>query len=184
MKSIMVDIEALSTGINAAVLSIGVVAFNEKEVTATGGWAISKEDWHGEIDPSTVRWWMEQNRQAQEYSFRGTLRAIEVALQFADFHRIHGGDEAWANDPDFDLSILKQWWSRVPVGMKWPVHYREARSYRTLTAEARRLLVPYDHAWKQEATAHNPVDDAANQARVVIEVRKHLVALNLHRSLP
>ncbi len=182
MKSIMVDIETLGTSSNACVISVGVVAFDpDKGVLASDGWAIRHEDWHGEMDASTIKWWMKQNEAARNFSFEGTWPAFDVAQKFAQFHSAWGGDECWANDPDFDVVLLKNWWARViakagfsAVG-RFPIKYNEGRSVRTMKGEAVRLGIVTDHIYKASSVAHNPVDDAANQARMVNYIRNHLV---------
>lgn len=185
MKSLMVDIETLGTEPGSAIISIGVCAFSQDQgIIASDGWAISEKDWHGAIDPKTVKWWMNQNEAARNYSFGGTLSSMIVAQQFRDFVEKWGGDELWANDPDFDVVLLKQWWMRVEQHHKFnlgnfpggPLRHRLPRSYRTIVAEARRLGISFENAYSMASVAHNPVDDACNQARVVVAIRNHLTA--------
>lgn len=185
LKSLMTDIETLSTGTHACVISIGICAFSQdQKVIASAGWAIREKDWHGEIDPKTVKWWSKQNEAAREYSFNGTETSLNAALGLREFMAQYGGDELWANDPDFDVTILKHWWERVQDHHKFllgdfpggPKRHQLPRSYRTLTAEARRLGITYDHVVSMSSVAHNPVDDACNQARVIVHIRNHITA--------
>lgn len=181
MNSAMLDIETLGTGSDSAVISVGLVAFSEDAgIIASTGWAIRPEDWHGHIDPKTVKWWMSQNEAAQHFSFGGVTQDYFVAQAIASFVHIHKIEEVWANDPDFDVVILKNWWSRVAATHTvaagfWPFKYNQSRSFRTITAEAKRLGINYDHIYDHKTVAHNPIDDAANQARVVNWIRAHLV---------
>jgi 3' exoribonuclease, RNase T-like len=179
----MLDLETLGTAKDSAVISIGLAAFSEaKGIIASAGWALDSRDWHGVIDPSTVKWWSKQNEAAREYSFNGTTRSLQAALEIRQFVINHGGaqgeDEVWANDPDFDVVILQSWWKRVaemyPQVGPFPMHYRAARSCRTIWAEAKRLGIYFDGA-AAHTVAHNPIDDACNQARAVIQVRKNLI---------
>lgn len=175
MKSIMVDIETLGTRPGSAIISIGMVAFDGSAITASQGWALDSADWIGDIDPSTVKWWTEQSQAAREYSFNGKLRAMDIVHQISDFVNRYGSDECWANDPDFDVVLLKSWWHKLSersmLPGRFPIAYRTCRSYRTICAEARRLGISIP---AYSGTAHNPVDDAANQARVVMAIRKNL----------
>lgn len=174
MKSIMLDIETLGTNPDAAVISVGMCAFNQdKGVIASDGWAINCRDWHGEINPHTVKWWSEQNEVAREFSFNGSAPAMDVAAAILAFHAQWGGDECWANDPDFDLVILRKWWARTRAPGQFPIHYREARSCRTIYAEARRLGIFYE-GWGGNSVAHHPTDDACSQARAVVLIRNKL----------
>ncbi len=184
MKSLMVDVETLDTEPGACIISIGICAFTQEErVIASQGWAISDKDWHGTINPSTVKWWNKQNEAAREYSFNGSVSSLNAALELKAFMELYGGDELWANDPDFDVTLLKMWWKRVEQHHKFllgpfpggPLRHRLPRSYRTLVAEAKRLGIQYDDAFNMGSVAHNPVDDACNQARVIVQIRHNLV---------
>lgn len=181
----MLDLETLSTKTHAAVISIGVCAFDQdQKVIASEGWAIRAADWHGHVDPKTVKWWMEQNEAARNYSFSGTTSSLDAALAYKNFVDQWGGDELWANDPDFDVTILKHWWERVQEHHRFilgdfpggPLRHRLPRSYRTIVAEAKRLGISTDHVFSPSSVAHNPVDDACNQARVVVHIRNHITA--------
>lgn len=185
MKSLMVDVETLSVEVNACVISVGICAFDQdQKIYASEGWAIRAADWHGHIDPKTVQWWSKQNEAAREYSFNGVETSLNVAAALKLFMEKHGGDELWANDPDFDVTILKHWWERVEAHHKFhlgdfpggKLRHRLPRSYRTLVAEAKRLGIQYEDAYSMASVAHNPVDDACNQARVIIRIRNHLTA--------
>lgn len=185
MKSLMTDVETLGTEPGSAIISIGICAFDQDQgIIASQGWAIRPSDWHGNIDPKTVQWWSKQNEAARDYSFNGTCPSLLAAQELFVFMNNYGGDELWANDPDFDVVLLKQWWLRVEHHHKFvlgnfpggPLRHRLPRSYRTIVAEGKRLGIPYDHAYNAASVAHNPVDDACNQARVVIAIRNHLTA--------
>jgi len=170
MKSVMVDIETLSTADDACVISIGLAAFDEHGVTRTLGIALDPKDWDGHINPTTVKWWMKQDEHAQQYSFNGKEKWQTATLLLQEF--LADADEVWANSPQFDLTILKQWWGRHRSD-PFPVEYKAHRDCRTIFAEARRLGIELGDAYKMGTTAHNPVDDAANQARAIVEWRKH-----------
>jgi hypothetical protein len=116
---------------------------------------------------------MGQSDAAREYSFgqksENLFRAATAAMQLADFIGANGCDECWANDPDFDIVILRNWWKRLPMTMlPFPISYRAHRSFRTIKALAAEFNIQLPEA---SGTAHNPVDDAAHQARVVIAAR-------------
>lgn len=176
MKSVMIDIETLSARKDATVISFGVAAFDDAKVLETAGWALDfKHLLPGHVDPSTVKWWSEQSAPARAYSFGGGVQPLDAALGLITFLQRHGGDELWANDPTFDVVIMRNWWDELRKTTRlgdFPSHYRQERSFRTISAEARRLGHSLDHAWKTDFVAHNPVDDAATQARAVILARK------------
>lgn len=167
MKRVMIDIETLATSKQAAVLSIGVAVFDDQSILDTAGWACDLEHLHGDINPQTVGWWMKQNESAREFSFTGKHHPLSVASELRPY--ISDAEEVWANDPDFDCVILQHWWERMPRLNAWPVSFRKYRSVRTMMMLANRYYVGTDHVWTG-ATVHNPIEDAACQARAVIEV--------------
>jgi hypothetical protein len=174
MKSVMLDLETLSSQPDAVVISIGVAAFNETEVIASAGWAL--DFGHllpGHIDPRTVKWWGEQSEEARRFSFSGLCRPFDVACQVAGFFKVYGGDECWANDPSFDCVILRNWWKGTSYAGNFPAHYREERSCRTIFAEARRLGCDLSPAY-EGIVAHNPESDAVAQAKAVILARRYI----------
>lgn len=175
MISAMLDLETLSTQPDAAIISIGLAKFDAKQVIETAGWALELPKVFGHIDPSTVAWWMKQSEPAREYSFTGTTDPHVAAQGISDFLR--GVDEIWANDPEFDCVILRAWWQALrPRLGKFPISYRQSRSYRTIMAEAKACGVDIDKAWTNTFVAHNPIEDAATQARAVILARAGLRA--------
>lgn len=168
----MIDIETLSTNNDAAVISIGYATFDDNQILDTQGWAMDLKKVTGHIDPGTVKWWFDQSQIAQAYSFNGTLKPAEVAGMLAT--KLQGVTELWANDPDFDVVILKNWFERTNGG-RWPCSFRNNRSVRTIMQLANEARVNLDGSWASGTTAHNPIDDAANQARAVIAARKGLL---------
>src|SRR5579872_6912418 len=128
MKRVMVDIETLSTHKDAAVLSIGVAMFDDDQVIDTAGWSIDMKKITGHINPATVQWWMQQSENAKSYSFCGDLSPDSVATFLQSY--LQTADEVWANDPDFDMIILQNWWERT-ASVPWPVSFRKYRSVRT-----------------------------------------------------
>lgn len=167
----MIDIETLSTENNAAVISIGYATFDDTGILETNGWSLDLKKITGHIDPGTIKWWMGQSDLARAYSFNGTAKPAEVASVLAA--KLQGVTELWANDPDFDAVILKNWFERTDKG-RWPVSFRNYRSVRTILGLAREAGVAIYSF--EPAVAHNPIDDASSQARAVIAARKGLLA--------
>ena len=184
MNHAMIDCETLSLEPTACVISIGVAIFNDSEVIDSDGWAIDPRWWHGHIDPGTVAWWADPDRDgARELSFTGKHTDFDAAFYLKTFLAKHNADEMWANDPEFDMVVLKQWWKRIGYNQvpgraaqtagDFPMHYKKSRSYRTINAEAQRLGHDTRAHWGN-CIAHNPVEDAVSQARVVVAARKML----------
>lgn len=178
MKSVMVDIETLSTQSDACVISMGFALFDTQGgVLDTTGCAIHTDDWHGHIDPKTVKWWSEQAPEARDYSFNGKTTALAAAVVLKIW--LENADEVWANSPQFDLTILRNWWKRVGMKGAFPAIYRNERDCRTIFNESRRLGLELGNQWLATSVAHNPIDDAANQARAIVQWRKHYPGTNI-----
>lgn len=181
MKSAMIDLETLSLQPDAAVVSIGVAIFDEENVIHVESWALAPSSIHGHMDPQTIAWWMHEDRDAaRQATFGGNIAGFTAGFGFKTLLAMHNVEEVWANDPEFDLVVLKQWWQRqnsnihtppVPHLGDWPINYRHSRSFRTIMAECARL----GHDTKDLRgfyTAHEAGEDAAAQARAVIGARK------------
>lgn len=174
MKSVMIDIETLSTRPDACVISFGLAAFDDSGVFATEGCVIRAEEWNGHMDPATVRWWFTQSEQARAAVVApaaGARSALGAANTLGAFLVDYGNDELWANDPDFDVVIIRAWWERVcGTGNKFPVSYKASRSCRTIYAEAKRRSIDLSSAWENHVP-HDAVSDAICQAKAVILAR-------------
>lgn len=183
MKHIMVDIETLSTAVNAVVLSVGAVEFDPMSG------AILRKFYHEldlsdqagrHIDASTVQWWAKQclvnvdniaflaknNREKDDVNY--------ILIRLLNF--LYGYDEVttkvtreegyekiavWACDPDFDLAILADLYKEHKLPVPWK--YSEAKSVRTvrMLTQIAGMDIPV-----QEAD-HNALNDCIRQAKEV-----------------
>ena len=121
------------------------------------------------FSPSTMAWWMKQDKAAQDALFEGNLVNLRIALtEFAKWVR----DEAptptriFAKDPDFDVVIMKN--AMEHCGLRWPFKFWESRSVRT-TME---LAYPPGGLRGEfpligVGVAHNALDDSVRQALAV-----------------
>jgi hypothetical protein len=180
----MIDIETLSQRSDAAVVSIGLAAFElEKGVTDTQEILIDLKQLAGHINPETVAWWMGLGKnapgpEAREATFGGPLESrvsnLVAAQQLRAFVERNGGDKAlvWANSPSFDLVILRNWFRAGNLG-DFPVIYRNERDCRTVFAIGRDFSIDTSACWGGGA-AHRAIDDACNQARAVLKIMTEL----------
>lgn len=188
MNHAMIDLETLSTRSDAKIISIGVAIFNDREIVDTAGWAIDLgDDIGGHFDWKTLRWWMDQDAFAREFSFSGKMSNVTAAFNLKTFLAQHNPKEFWSKDPHFDHVILENWWRRVneqglhrtdarPAALHvgdFPIGYQAPRAYRTLIGEARDIGFDAEQD-RSMYVAHNPIDDASQQARVVIAARNFL----------
>lgn len=177
MTDIMIDLETLSTRSDAAIVSIGAVAFDIKTGkvldTLYKTIALSDQPHYGHIDPATVRWWLQQSDDA-----RKAITDMEqplhprLALAFASaFIALYNATEKnklqlWSNGSSFDLVILRNAFQRFGMRPAWN-HWQE-RDCRTLVDLARDIAgVDVKQTTPFTGTAHNALDDALHQAAYV-----------------
>lgn len=182
MKHFMVDIETLSTAVNAAVLSIGAVEFDPftRQILRTFYHELDlSEQENRHIDINTVQWWFKQcqenpvnfdlmtkhNREKDGVTFalHKLGEFINGGIEYA-MTRVEGYEHVaiWACDPDFDIAILNDLYKEHNLPIPW--RYSELRSVRTVRdlTKIAGMEIP-----KQEAN-HNALDDCIRQAKEVL----------------
>lgn len=194
-KHFMVDIETLSTAVNAAVLSVGAVEFDP----FTGNIA---RDFYRElrldlqqgrhISASTVQWWAKQisenpSSNILAKSNAGKTIPMDVVCELGQF--INGGvafsvgrvedykDIAvWACDPDFDLAILSNFYGELRLPVPWK--FWETRSVRT----ARMLNTIAGIEVPQRVVTHNALEDCERQVEEVSALLSVLHRLDTNKA--
>lgn len=180
-KHFMVDIETLSTAVNAVVLSIGAVEFDPlsgkilrefyRELDLS-----DQENRHVELN--TLRWWFKQcqeNPANFDLIIKHNLDKDDVKFalhKLGEF--INGGVEytmtrvegyervaVWACDPDFDIAILDNLYEDHNLLSPW--RYSELRSVRTI----RELIKIADMEVPHKEADHNALNDCIRQAKEV-----------------
>lgn len=180
-KHFMVDIETLSTAVNAAVLSIGAVEFDPMSGK------IEREFYHEldlsdqtnrHIDANTVQWWVKQclvNTDNIEFLSKNNREKDAVAYVLHELGAfINGGKEyamtrvegyekiaLWACDPDFDIAILADLYKEHNLPVPWK--FSEPKSVRTVRMLTQLAGMEVPH---QEAD-HNALNDCIRQAKEV-----------------
>ncbi len=172
MRNVMVDIETLGSRPGSIILSIGAVEFSNE---AVGGRIFFRRISIGSsilagftMDESTVKWWTEQSREAQDKSFYCPGGAY-VGAALRDFAAYVSSDKdtlVWAKGPDFDCVLLEAAYQKC--GLHKPWHYRNTRDVRTIFG-----LAQYKPAAKA-TVEHDPVEDAIEQAKGVVEAANKL----------
>lgn len=181
MKHIMVDIETLSTAVNATVLSVGAVEFDPMSGKIEREF-YSKLDLTNQagrhIDVNTMQWWIKQclvNTDNIEFLTKPNLYKENIDFVLVrlgaflvgnDTHyvkRAEGYEKIalWACDPDFDLAVLADLYKEHNLILPWK--YSEPKSVRTvrMLTQIAGIDVP------QEAISHNALDDCIRQAKEV-----------------
>ncbi len=166
-RDIMVDLETMGTGPDAAIIAIGAVAFNEDKLSDSEFYEVvdlqSSVDVGLKIDPSTVLWWMKQSDDARQALFRaGSSDLYSVLYRFANWiEDVTSGTakkdrRVWGNGATFDNMILRTAFNLTEEPLRW--EYYGDLCYRTL-----KKLYPSVKLIRT-GTHHNALDDAKSQA--------------------
>lgn len=180
-KHFMVDIETLSTAVNAAVLSIGAVEFDPlsgKILREFYHELDLSEQTNRHIDVNTMQWWVKQclvNTDNIEFLSKNNREKDAVAYVLHELGAfVNGGVEyvmtrvegyekiaLWACDPDFDIAILADLYKEHNLPVPWK--FSEPKSVRTvrMLTQLAGMEIP-----TQEAN-HNALDDCIRQAKEV-----------------
>lgn len=162
MNNIMLDLETMGNGSNAAIIAIGAVRF-DADVTDKFYETIKLDSSvaHGlEIDPATVMWWMKQSDEARSQFERLSDHLPTVLMQFTAW--IGSKAIVWGNGSDFDNVILANAYKKCGIDVPWKFYNN--RCYRTIKNLNR------DIKMDRIGTHHNAVDDAESQARHLMRI--------------
>jgi exodeoxyribonuclease VIII len=168
-KHVMVDLETMGTGSDAAIIAIGAVAFNAgepiqvhtnpsfyKTVTLASSMAAGMT-----VDASTIMWWLQQSDAARaEFKAGRGVPLISATTSFASWFQDVADTDAlvWGNGATFDNVILTSAYRLLGIPRPWS--YRADACYRTL----RGLLPGITHTPLEGDTHHNALHDARYQA--------------------
>lgn len=162
---IMIDLETLSTRMDAAILSIGAVRFGPDGVTQDAFYRAITIDSNTaagrHISGGTLAWWMGQSEEAR--AVFTDPAAVSMATALVDL-RIWLGEGAivWGNGANFDISILES--AYAGFGYVTPWKYGNVRCMRTI-----RRIAGADEVPKPEnSCAHNALADAVWQAEWMV----------------
>ena len=188
----MLDIETFGTGPNAAVVSLGCCRFDPElgvvptiinddrdathpaEHTLHVKFDLKDELFPGDIDASTVLWWLQQSKEAQESITEGYRVTAPIGLDYinnwVEEDRVTPRERVlWSNGPTFDETIMRSMYNRNDK--VFPFHYRSSSCFRTI----KRLAMM--RGWEQVSAfeafglvEHHALHDALFQAHQVCEM--------------
>ena len=164
----MLDLETMGTAPNSAIIAIGAVKFNEKEITDRFYEIVDISSCIKAglvIDGDTVLWWLKQSKEARsEYEKKG--KQLVVALE--QFTKWMGKNPIiWGCGSDFDNVILSSAYQAVSMEVPWK--FWNNRCYRTMKSMYTNVKAPV-----RKGTYHCAVDDSEYQANHLIEILKHM----------
>jgi len=166
MRGIMLDLETMGVQPTAPIVSIGAVYFENGVVVDFFYRTIDITKTIGVIEPQTIKWWLQQDKEAQVDIIKATYSIKEAIYDFTSFyedHKIEGDNlEVWGNGAGFDNVILRQTYKEL--NMECPFPFWLDRCYRTIKA-----LNPDVH-FSRIGIHHNALNDAQSQAHHLIEI--------------
>lgn len=172
MQDIMLDLETMGSGPNAAIVAIGAIEMDlERHLLGERFYAVvdlaSSIAAGGVMDPSTVLWWMRQSDDARQALLEDG-EPIETVLQLlADWLGESAPPEEiriWGNGAAFDNVILAEAYRRLDMEVPWK--FWHDRCYRTLKAQHPGVPAP------NTGTKHNAIDDAERQALHLLAIQE------------
>lgn len=164
---VMLDLETMSTEPNAAIVAIGAVRFNEKQVSTRVFYeTISLKSCQNlglHISAETVCWWLSKDRDEETIKeIRASSATLPAVInRFNDWLCSHSASEdlrIWGNGANFDNVIIKS--AFKAVGLPHPWAFYHDRCFRTF----RSVYPPV--STKFEGINHHAGDDARYQAQV------------------
>lgn len=161
---VMIDIETLGNGNEAALLSIGACKFDpnnpRKKIEDSFYVAIDPATCQAyglKIDATTVMWWMDDQRNEARSRLMADDRT-DLATALEGFSMWFGNKSmpVWGNGATFDNVIMRSAYAKI--GDEAPWKFWDDRCYRTLKNFATGIKL------SRVGTYHNALDDAISQA--------------------
>lgn len=164
MQEIVLDLETMGNGPDAAIVAIGAVAFDiaAKEICKRFYTVVSLEsavEAGGVMDASTVLWWMQQSDEARAALAEPGAHIVEALSQFSAWAASVAPCEelrVWGNGAAFDNVILTSAYRRIGKSRPWSPW--NDRCYRTVKMQYPHIKI------HRIGVCHNAVDDAESQA--------------------
>jgi hypothetical protein len=172
MNHLMLDIETMGTGVNAAIMSIGACFF-DPDTSMIGDTFHTKVSLdsadNGDIEPSTVIWWLKQDNEArsQFYDNKDSL-TLNCALNYLSMFLSstpNGDLQVWGNGIAFDNVIVREACNRMGYDQPWD--FWNDRDVRTMVELGRVIGIDPKNDMEFEGIKHDALSDAIHQAKYV-----------------
>lgn len=170
---IVIDLETMGIGTNAAIAAIGAVRIESGNPTDEFYRRVdlaSSIAHGGTTDASTITWWLKQSAQARE-EVDGSQSAASLYEALRDLRHFIASSEAprlWGNGATFDLRILGEAYDAFHEGRPWDFRLeRDLRTILEIYPEARKV-------GEFDGIRHHALADACHEAKQLCK------ALRLH----
>jgi exodeoxyribonuclease VIII len=177
MKNLVLDLETMGTGPNAAITAIGAIEVDLKNFTIGMDFyrkvsLISSVECGGTMDADTVLWWLEQSDAARA-EFKHGVSLPDALADFSEFFFSYSSSseiKVWGNGSDFDNVILANAYTSINYSVPWS--FRNNRCYRTVLAEFKDSNLARGWIHTRPMLAHHAGSDARAQAENLISIYK------------
>ena len=183
-KEVMIDLETMGNGSNAPIVSIGAVVFDP----ATGELGaefeavvnLNSSAYYGEMDASTVQWWLQQSDEARSIFKKETpkLPLKNVLESFNQWLGEQGMPKElylWGNGSGFDNVILANAYKACRIKPNF-VHWNDS-DVRTMVKVGKEILgIDPKNNMVRQGVHHSALDDAKFQAQYVSAIWQGLLA--------
>lgn len=167
-KHTMIDLETLGSNPKAPIIQVGIVFFTVEGIMTQSLLTVDFDEAlrHGEADGSTIRWWLDQPKEAQQSVFKNPRPILEVADIIEKLLVAQNANFYWAH-ATFDFPILQSFFRAL--SRKYPLPYKRCYDLRTLEYLCGGIQ------WEErKGIHHNALDDAVYQAEHAIKMLKKL----------
>lgn len=163
-KHCMIDAETLGSNPNSPVVQIGLVFFTRAGILTQSQLTVNFDEAmkHGEADGSTIKWWLQQDKAAQNALFTNERPIIECAEIIQKLVEAQNANFYWAH-ATFDFPILQSMYRSL--NMRYPLPFKRCLDLRTLE-----MLAGYPTWEPRKGVHHNALDDATYQAEHAIKL--------------
>ncbi|EKF9299620.1 3'-5' exoribonuclease [Vibrio cholerae] len=176
----MIDIECMGKGSKAPITSLGAVVFNPNTGELGSEFYcivnLCSSAYYGEMDPSTVVWWLQQSHEARAiYADDAPKLTLKDALtQFNEWLAEQGESNdlyLWGNGKEFDNLIVRNAFEACRI--KPNFSHRNDTDVRTIVKMGRDILgIDPKATLVRDGVHHSALDDAKFQAAYVSEIWK------------
>jgi DNA polymerase III epsilon subunit-like protein len=161
--NVMIDLETMSSRPNAAIASIGAVAFDLDKIYEVGDFTRTfyvnvdlNQQSYRHFSGDTIYWWLKQEKAASKQLLCDLVLPDQALQMFTDWYKSVEGEKAWAYGAAFDHVVLQTMFNdRL---MQNPIHYRDQLCMRTITR-----LSSYIRPNIPGLVAHNALADCITQ---------------------
>ena len=153
----MLDLETLGHNSDAAIIQIGMIIFDIKDIRAEFKININWKNAvkYGEVTASTLMWWLRQENEAQLGILKEGYNSADACIKVTNFLlRNYEIKHFWAH-ATFDFPILTNLYTNLDIINS--INFRKCRDLRTMDA-----LYPMEWTEKK-GVYHDALDDAIYQ---------------------